>query len=49
LIHDAIIIDLKKEDEDLLSSMELLMQSTNFGTFVVNRKKGKTLGGLNAF
>ena len=49
LIHDAIVVDFKNEDKDLLNSMESLMQSTNFGSFVVNRKKGRTLGGLNVF
>mgnify|MGYP003121587779 FL=1 len=49
LIHDSIIIDIKKEDASLLRTMEGLMQSTNFGKFVVNRKKGTTLGALSAF
>jgi hypothetical protein len=46
LIHDAIIIDMKKEDENLLKSMVSLMSSTNFGQFRVNIKRGETLGTL---
>ena len=49
LIHDAIVIDFKNEDANLLTSMESLMGSTNFGNFMVNRHKGLTLGGLRAF
>jgi len=46
LIHDAVVIDMKNEDEDLLKSLVALMSSTNFGTFRVNIKKGKTLGSM---
>ena len=46
LIHDAIVIDMKKEDEHLIRSLIALMSSTNFGKFVVNVKKGKSLGSL---
>jgi len=46
LIHDAIVIDMRKEDDHLLTSMIALMGSTNFGKFRVNIKKGKTLGSL---
>ena len=46
LIHDAVIIDMKKEDENLLKSLVALMSTTNFGDFLVNIKKGKTLGSL---
>ena len=46
LIHDAIILDLKKEDEWLLSSIKNLMASTNFGKFVINTKSGQTLGAM---
>jgi DNA polymerase I-like protein with 3'-5' exonuclease and polymerase domains len=46
LIHDAIVIDMKNEDADLLKSMVALMASTNFGTFMVNIKRGKTLGSM---
>ena len=44
IIHDAVVIDMKNEDEGLLTSLLSLMGSTNFGTFGVNIKKGKTLG-----
>ncbi len=46
LIHDAIVLDLKKEDEWLLPSIKALMSSTNFGEFLVNIKKGECLGSL---
>ena len=46
LIHDAIVIDMKNEDANLLKSMVALMGSTNFGKFVVNIKRGKTLGSM---
>mgnify|MGYP003636056818 FL=1 len=46
LIHDAVVIDMKNEDDDLLKSLVALMSSTNFGTFRVNIKKGKTLGSM---
>jgi hypothetical protein len=44
LIHDAIVLDMKSEDEWLLSSIKKLMSSTNFGKFVINTKSGVTLG-----
>lgn len=46
IIHDAVILDMKKEDEALLTSLSELMSSTNFGKFMVNIKKGKTLGSM---
>ena len=46
LIHDAIVIDMKKEDVHLLTMLEELMASTNFGKFGVNIKKGTSLGSL---
>lgn len=46
LIHDAIVIDMKKEDEHLIKPLIALMGSTNFGKFMVNIKKGKTLGSM---
>lgn len=49
LIHDAVVVDLKKEDEHLLGALCTLMQTTNFGNFVVNIKKGKTLGSLKEY
>lgn len=47
LIHDAVVIDMKKEDAHLIKDMVDLMRSTNFGKFGVNFKKGKTLGSLS--
>ena len=49
LIHDAIVLDLKKEDKHLLPLALLLMKSTNFGEFGVNTKSGKCLGTLKEF
>jgi len=49
LIHDAIVLDLKKEDKHLLPSVFRLMKSTNFGEFGVNTKSGKCLGTLREF
>jgi len=46
LIHDAIVIDLKKEDSHLLPAVQYLMESTNFGKFEINIKEGPTLGDL---
>ena len=46
LIHDAVVIDMKNEDANLLKSMVALMGSTNFGKFRVNIKRGKTLGSV---
>jgi len=46
LIHDAIVLDMKNEDMHLYKILHKLMSSTNFGTFEVNVKRGKTLGSL---
>ena len=44
LIHDAIVLDMKKEDEHLIKALVSLVGSTNFGKFLVNTKMGKNLG-----
>ena len=44
LIHDAVVLDIKKEDEHLIKSAVELMSSTKYGKFIVNAMKGKTLG-----
>jgi hypothetical protein len=44
LIHDAIVLDMKKEDEHLLKKAGYLMESTNFGKFKINTSVGKNLG-----
>ncbi len=44
IIHDAIVLDMKKEDEKLIKTLVSLMSSTNFGDFMVNVKKGTSLG-----
>tara|TARA_B100001094_G_scaffold331577_1_gene400415 strand:+ start:125 stop:916 length:792 start_codon:yes stop_codon:yes gene_type:complete len=46
LLHDAIILDMKNEDNGLVSALCHLMASTNFGTFGINIKRGSTLGAL---
>ena len=46
LIHDAVVIDMKKGDESLIRSLAELMASTDFGKFMVNIKRGKTLGSM---
>tara|TARA_R100000805_G_C3620377_1_gene123991 strand:+ start:1231 stop:2445 length:1215 start_codon:yes stop_codon:yes gene_type:complete len=46
LLHDAIIIDMKDEDSNLVSALCHLMASTNFGTFGINIKRGFSLGTL---
>ena len=46
LIHDAVVIDMKKEDEPLLKILVDMMRSTNFGNFMVNIKRGDSLGSL---
>lgn len=46
LIHDAIVVDMKNEDANLLKTMVALMGSTNFGKFRVNIKRGETLGSM---
>tara|TARA_R100000808_G_C2152189_1_gene161513 strand:+ start:1677 stop:2897 length:1221 start_codon:yes stop_codon:yes gene_type:complete len=48
LIHDAIVLDMKNEDEHLINTLVTLMSSTNFGKFKVNVKRGKTLGSMRA-
>ena len=49
LIHDAIVLDMKKEDEKLITILVKLMSSTNFGNFLVNVKKGNSLGSLKEY
>ena len=46
IIHDSLVLDMKKEDIPLLKSIIYLMSSTNFGHFGVNIKKGLSLGSL---
>ena len=47
LIHDAIVLDMRKEDLGVLKDILKLTKSTNFGEFVVNVKKGKNLGEMS--
>lgn len=49
IIHDAVVLDMKKEDEHLLGGIASLMSSTNFGTFRINMSKGATLGTMQEF
>ena len=46
LIHDSIILDMKKEDMGLLGAAQHLMSSTNYGKYEINLSKGATLGTL---
>ena len=46
LIHDAIILDMNKDDLKMLPQICALMGSTNFGTFPLNIKKGTNLGNM---
>ena len=46
IIHDAIVLDMKNEDRHLLKYVKSMMSSTNFGSFMVNTKKGSNLGNL---
>ena len=46
IIHDAIVLDMKKEDVEQLREIKHLMSSTNFGSFEINVKKGTNLGDL---
>jgi len=49
LIHDALVLDMKKEDINLLEGILKLMRSTNYGNFPVNIKKGKNLGDMSSW
>ena len=44
LIHDAIVLDMNKEDSGVLGDVLKLMGSTTFGKFSTSIKKGKNLG-----
>jgi hypothetical protein len=44
IIHDAVVLDMKKEDLSLMTAIVRLMSSTNFGKFEVNIKQGTSLG-----
>jgi hypothetical protein len=44
LIHDSVVIDMKKEDEPLVEKVVELLRSTNFGSYKMNVKQGSTLG-----
>ena len=46
IVHDSIIIDMKKEDIPLVESILFLMKSTNFGDFMINKKIGKSLANM---
>jgi hypothetical protein len=48
LIHDAVVLDFKKEDEHLINSIVQLMSSTRFGNFKINIKRGKSLGKMRS-
>lgn len=43
IVHDSVILDMKKEDLFLLPSLKYLMSSTEFGSFRINARAGKNL------
>ncbi len=49
LIHDSILIDLDKEDKDILPNLVKTMEDTELGTFKVNKKVGLSFGALRSF
>ncbi|HCT52337.1 MAG TPA: hypothetical protein DF712_07740 [Balneola sp.] len=48
IIHDALVLDLRKEDLHHLDNIKKLMSSTNFGTYKINSSAGKNLGELTS-
>tara|TARA_R100001460_G_scaffold14464_7_gene32355 strand:+ start:927 stop:2147 length:1221 start_codon:yes stop_codon:yes gene_type:complete len=46
LVHDSIVLDVKKEDVGLIKDVLALFGNTNFGKYRVNLKQGKSLGTL---
>ena len=48
VIHDAVVLDMKHADLHELLNIKKLMESTNFGKFKINIKKGKSLGELKS-
>ena len=46
LIHDSIVLDLKKSDLELLPTIEHLLSSTTWGHFPVTTNIGTNLGNL---
>jgi hypothetical protein len=46
MVHDSIVLDVKKEDSALIRDIVTLFGNTNFGRYKVNLKRGKTLGSL---
>ena len=49
LIHDSVVLDMTEGDLQHIDAISHLFGSTNFGKFLINRKKGKNLGGLYEF
>ena len=41
MLHDAIVIDLKLEDKDLIEDLAKVMSQTRFGKYSVNVSIGK--------
>ena len=44
MIHDSLIIDLAKEDRQLIGDIEKTFSETDFGAFKTNISAGKTFG-----
>jgi hypothetical protein len=49
LIHDSVVLDMRKEDIHLLNDIKKLMKTTDFGIYKVNSSWGRDLGEKNAF
>jgi hypothetical protein len=46
MIHDSLIIDLAKEDRDLLEQIQNTFSNTELGTFKTNVSIGKNFGDM---
>jgi hypothetical protein len=49
IVHDSVVLDMKKEDNWLLNKVFQLMESTNFGKFKINISKGSDLGNIQEY
>jgi len=46
LVHDSIVIDVSKEDKDLLKDVFNTFSNTEFGKFLITKKVGKNYGDM---
>ena len=49
LIHDSMLIDLDREDKEIIPELVKTMESTELGKFKVNKKVGLDFGSLRSF